>query len=171
MSERHPGARQDEPGALVDAWLRASRTPDIAAQIEAIYQIVADQVAAHQPICVGSGRCCHFRDYGHLLYTTGLETAYAVTRLAAGHTLTPGDVSRAIERGDCPFLVREQCSVHTIKPSGCRIYFCDQEAEGWQQDLSERVVDQFRKLHDRHSIPYRYAEWRSLLAWFAAGSR
>lgn len=169
MSDRHERARRDDDtGALVDAWLRAARTPDIAAQIEAIYQMIADQVAVHRPVCVGSGRCCHFRDYGHLLYTTGLEAAHTLARLAQGQELSSDDVERAIERGDCPFLIHEQCSVHTLKPSGCRIYFCDQEADGWQQDLSERVVDQFRRLHERRGIPYRYAEWRSLLAWFAA---
>lgn len=169
MSDQRTRAElPDDTRGLVDGWLRAAQTREVAAEIEAIYQIVADQVAAHQPVCVSSGRCCHFRDHGHLLYTTGLEAAYAVGRLGPGQSLSPSSVSSAVERGDCPFLVREQCSVHTIKPSGCRIYFCDQENEGWQQALSERVVDQLRRLHERRAIPYRYAEWRTLLAWFAA---
>jgi hypothetical protein len=53
--------------------------------------------------------------------------------------------------------------VHTIKPLGCRVYFCDPTAQGWQQELSERTLAMVRAIHERHGVPYRYGEWRGLL--------
>jgi Fe-S-cluster containining protein len=80
--------------------------------------------------------------------------------------LTPATLAAAVARGDCPFLVSQLCGVHTLKPAACRIYFCDQSATHWQNELAERVHAQIRALHDLHAIPYRYGEWRELLALF-----
>jgi Fe-S-cluster containining protein len=156
----------DEP---VQRWLIAARDPAVVGELEAIYHLIADQVALHRPVCVSSGRCCKFREYGHRLYTTGLEAAYLVARLPADAALTPAAVDAAVQRGDCPFLVGTSCGVHEIKPSGCRIFFCDESAGNWQHPLTERVMGMVRGLHERHGVPYRYAEWRSLLALFAGG--
>lgn len=192
----------DNPAA---AWLSCARRPEVAAAIDAVYVMIADQVAARGPACWASGRCCNFAKAGHRLYTTGLEAAYCVARLdgptnptrergvalplserGATHergatqqaakevgserrptpSLTPAALAAAVERGDCPFLVSQLCGVHTLKPAACRIYFCDQAATKWQNDLAERVHAQIRGLHDRHAIPYRYGEWRELLGFF-----
>lgn len=72
-------------------------------------------------------------------------------------------VEQAKERGDCPYLVESACSVHTIKPLACRVYFCDQSAQMWQHDLSESLLAKLRALHEEHAVPYIYAEWRELL--------
>jgi Fe-S-cluster containining protein len=66
----------------------------------------------------------------------------------------------------CPFQVSNLCSVHSIKPLGCRVYFCDRSAQQWQQELSERSLQEIRAIHDEHGIPYRYGEWRSMLSMF-----
>jgi Fe-S-cluster containining protein len=85
--------------------------------------------------------------------------------LGAAPTLAQIDAAR--DRDDCPYLVANACSVHAIKPTGCRIYFCDASAEDWQHDLSERVLTMLRSLHERRAIEYRYGEWRTMLAAFA----
>jgi hypothetical protein len=59
--------------------------------------------------------------------------------------------------------------VHALRPLGCRIYFCDQAAQGWQQDLSETLLARIRGLHDRFEVEYRYGEWRSMLGMFLEG--
>lgn len=78
------------------------------------------------------------------------------------------DLAAARARGGCPFQLANLCGVHTIKPLGCRVYFCDQAAETWQQELSERLLGQIRDIHDRHQLPYRYGEWRDMLDEFRA---
>ena len=147
-----------DPPDPAQAWLAAARDPSISLELEAIYQMVADQITARAPICRSSGRCCSFEKFGHRLYVTGLEAAYTLTRLPSPVTNT--DIAAARLRGDCPFLIDKLCSVHTIKPLGCRIYFCDETSHDRQQDLSERALEQVRRLHDRRDIPYHYGEWR-----------
>lgn len=129
-----------------------------------MYTLIADQIAARGPACWASGRCCNFRQAGHRLYVTGLEAAFTVSRLAA--PLRAQDLDGALERGDCPFLTGNLCGAHTIKPMGCRVYFCDTSVQAWQTDLSERAMEMIRAIHDRHGIEYRYGEWRSMLSMF-----
>jgi Fe-S-cluster containining protein len=152
--------------SIVGAWRTAASNPETAAELEAIYQMIADQVEARGPACWASGRCCKFEKTGHRLYVTGLEAAYTITKL--GRALGAEEIVAAHQRGDCPFLTLNLCSVHTIKPVGCRVYFCDKSAQDWQRELSERALDQVRRLHDRHGIPYRYGEWRAMLDLFTS---
>jgi Fe-S-cluster containining protein len=147
-------------------WLAAARDEAIALELEAVYQVVADQVEARRPLCVASGRCCHFEQHGHRLYVTGLEAAYTLTRLGRG--VTAAEIGAARARGDCPLLVDELCTAHTIKPLGCRVYYCDPTAQEWQKELSERALEMIRRLHERRGIEYRYGEWRGMLELFAA---
>ena len=123
--------------------------------------MIADQVEARGPACWASGRCCSFEKAGHRLYVTGLEAAYTISRLQSPLSRAGTDEARA--RGDCPFLAQNLCGVHTIKPIGCRVYFCDRSAQGWQHDLSERALDMVKRLHEQHAIPYQYGEWRAML--------
>lgn len=145
-------------------WLDAARRPEIGQRLDAIYAMIADQVAARTPVCVASGRCCNFEAYGHRLYVTGLEAAWCVAQLTADNPgLTPASVAEATTRGGCPFQVGKLCGVHAIKPVGCRTYFCDPVAEGWQEDLTERAHGMVKNLHGQAGVPYRYMEWRSML--------
>ena len=81
-------------------------------------------------------------------------------------SLTGADVIRAQQAGTCPFLVDHLCSIHTIRPMGCRVFFCDESATDWQRDLYEQSQARIRAIHETHEIPYEYREWRSLLARF-----
>ena len=146
---------------LGEAWMRAVAEPEVAAAIEAVYVMVADQVAARGPACWASGRCCNFAAAGHRLYVTGLEAAYATSRL--GRTVSLGQVEAARARGDCPFLEGTLCGAHGVKPLGCRVYFCDRTAEAWQRELTERGLAMLREVHERFGIEYRYGEWRGVL--------
>ncbi len=168
--------------SLARGWLDAVADTEIARELEAIYSEVATEITMRGPSCWASGRCCNFAKTRHLLYVTGLEAAYTVasrrtaeratleanqvqqrssTIPVVGVTLT--QVAAARERGDCPYLEGNMCGAHTIKPLGCRVYFCDQNAQEWQQELSERALLRIRAMHDAHRIEYRYGEWRSML--------
>ena len=149
---------------LAAGWLAAAADPVIACELEAVYQLVRDAVDARGPACWASGRCCNFRGAGHLLYVTGLEAAFTV--VGSGRGVGPAELDEAIGRGDCPFLKRNLCGVHGVKPVGCRVYFCDASAQDWQQDLSERALRMVREIHDRHGLEYRYGEWRAMLRRF-----
>lgn len=176
-SSRMP--HDDEHALLARDWLRAAAMPQVALALESIYAYVAAEIESRGPACWASGRCCNFAKTGHRLYVTGLEAAYAVHNLARGRddesrgdvpltmpTLTASALNDARQRGDCPFLVKNLCGIHTIKPLGCRVYFCDRSAQEWQHALSERALERLRVLHDTHAITYRYGEWRAMLEMF-----
>jgi hypothetical protein len=48
-------------------------TVDLRAEVLRLYQEVDRQVAAAGPVCVASGRCCRFKEYGHTLFLSNLE--------------------------------------------------------------------------------------------------
>ena len=146
-----------------DAWLDAVRDPGVTAELEAVYADVARAIEERGPVCRASGRCCNFERWGHRLYVTGLEAAYTLTRLGTDQAVSGADVAAARARGGCPFQSGTLCSVHGIKPLGCRTYYCDPTARDWQEVLTERSLGEIRAIHEHHEIPYRYGEWRDML--------
>jgi Fe-S-cluster containining protein len=148
-------------------WLDAARDPAVVGELRGVFGWIAREVEARGPACWASGRCCNFERSGHLLYVTGLEAAYALVHAPPADTnqgprsLSLTQLARA--RGGCPFQSGNLCSIHTVKPSACRIYFCDRGAREWQQTLSESVQARLRDMHDAGGIPYFYGEWRVVL--------
>ncbi len=63
----------------------------------------------------------------------------------------------------CRFQVQGLCSVHAIRPFGCRIFYCDPTAEQWQQEQYERLHAQLKQAHERLGVQYWYVEWRTAL--------
>ncbi len=156
----------DADRAHAAEWLRAAARDDVRQRLQTIYNDVAQRIAARGPACWASGRCCHFENTGHRLYTTGLEAAATVldrAHIPGAPELTAPAIDRALAQGNCPFQVANRCAVHPARPLGCRVYFCDRTAQSWQHTLSEHAQADIRQLHDEHHIPYHYAEWRYLL--------
>lgn len=152
---------------LVESWRNAAAPGAVADELEAVFAAAAAEIASRGPACWASGRCCNFREAGHRLYVTGLETAYCVARLPGEQPTSLAErILDASARGGCPFQDRNLCGVHAIKPLGCRVYFCDRSAQAWQMELSENLIGDIKALHDRHGIPYRYGEWLSMLRMF-----
>ena len=157
-----------EPDRHAAAWQRAVTVGGLGPALEAIYAEATKAIAERGPACWASGRCCHFEQYGHRLYVTGLEAAYTVARWNAGRPtpLTIAGVETAHEAGGCPFQRMNLCEAHAIKPLGCRVYFCDRTAQEWQNTLLEALHARVKALHTP-DIPYEYGEWRFMLRRFA----
>ena len=151
---------------LASRWSAAAWAPAVDAALRAVHADMARATVVQRPSCDASGRCCRFEEWGHQLWVTGLEAAWCLR--GAGFAPDRESVLAAARRGDCPFLESGRCSVHAARPVGCRAYFCDPRAAGWQEALSERMLASIRALHDEHALPYRYGEWRTMLAHFAA---
>lgn len=150
---------------LIESWRRGAREPAIADLVDDLHARAGREIELASPVCVASGRCCRFEEFGHRLFVTGLEAALTLERL--GRTPTRERVERALHEGDCPYQVDRLCSIHPHRPLGCRLFFCDPSADAWMPRLSQELHDRLRALHAVWSIPYRYSEWRSLLAMFA----
>ena len=75
----------------------------------------------------------------------------------------PTDPDTIDLQASCVFQVAKLCSIHAVRPLGCRVFFCQQGTEQWQQDLYEHAMNRLRALHETHALPYRYMEWRAAL--------
>lgn len=166
-----------EDARLWRSWRQAAGEPAIDEAIRALYAELDDAVAAKGPTCWVSGRCCKFDSFGHRLYVTGLEIAWFLAQAPplaeVGQTQTSGTgglpiLMNAPFADACPYQTGGLCGAHATRPLGCRIFFCQRGTETWQQDLYERFLEQLRRLHDGHGLPYRYMEWRAGLREAAA---
>lgn len=144
--------------AAVELDLRASvmaaaRRPEVRAAVLEVYVAVQQQIDARRPLCVISGKCCRFEEYGHRLFVTTVELAAFLSDLQK--PLPPN-----WDGAGCPFQINKLCSVHTIRPFGCRMFFCDATATEWQNVMYERFHARLKALHESLVVPYYYIEWR-----------
>jgi Fe-S-cluster containining protein len=168
----HASGAGEELAAAVES---ARGRVDACAAVRAIYARLQVEIDRRKPICVASGKCCHFESYGHRLYVTTLELATFVNDLNAGSEVlrragSIGEESGSseylrtgLDTGGCPLQKGKLCGVHAIRPFGCRIFFCDPTAGQWQQQQYELFHAELKQLHDRFEIPYFYVEWRFAL--------
>jgi Fe-S-cluster containining protein len=141
--------------ALRNAVGEAAGRMEVRAAVEAVYHAVQGEIDARRPACAVSGRCCRFEEYGHRLYVTTLELAAFVQRDAPSPGMWDG--------AGCPFQRAKLCTVHPIRPFGCRMFFCDATSIAWQNDAYERYHAQLKQLHEELTVPYFYVEWRAAL--------
>lgn len=146
------------------AWLKAATSSTIDDALRDMYQRVDDAIAARGPTCWISGRCCNFNAYGHRMYVTGVEIVWVLKKATepSSHKATRGlKVDDVDLQGACVFQINGMCSIHDIRPLGCRVFFCQEGTQGWQQELYEDFQRELRLLHDNHHLPYQYMEWRA----------
>jgi len=144
-------------GAVRDAAARA----DVRDAVANVYHALAEQVELRRPICVTSGRCCRFDEFGHRLFVTTME-------LAAFSAVGGFANDMAAINGGCPFQRDKLCTVHAIRPFGCRIFFCDETSTDWQRRLYATFHAELKRLHERLKVPYFYVEWREALRALSA---
>jgi Fe-S-cluster containining protein len=147
------------------------QSEEISAAVAEVLAAADQDIASRRPVCRASGRCCHFESYGHRLYVTAAELirfsrAESGSKEAAGEkggsvrVSLPQFFSQGAPEG-CPFQVDNLCTAREHRPLGCRVYFCDQNAQAWQSEVYEKYHGQIRALHERFNVPYRYVEWRA----------
>ena len=167
-----------DPQALRDAVQAALAQPGLEEAVGEMHRRVQSETAARRPVCDVSGRCCRFEQYGHRLFVTTIELAVFARRLAEGErplpVKSPGSLpvlatgnsqlaTPAYDGTGCPFQFGKLCGVHDIRPSGCRLFFCDPASTEWQNDLYERLHGEMKRLHEQAGVPYLYVEWRDAL--------
>ena len=70
------GVSLSVPRHPMDVMGQLMSIPDkVHAAVLALYREVDAAVAAAGPVCVASGRCCRFKEYGHVLFLSNLEAA------------------------------------------------------------------------------------------------
>jgi hypothetical protein len=114
-----------------------------------LYREVDRDVAAAGPVCVASGRCCRFKEYGHVLFLSNLEAEVLLANAP------PYD--RPVSADFCPFQKDNLCTAREPRPLGCRIYYCDPSYQETGQRLSEEYLQRLKALADEYRVAWRYA--------------
>ena len=140
--------------------LAASARDDVRAGVRQIYADLQQRIDQRRPVCLVSGRCCRFDEYGHRLYVTTAELAAFLAETRGTVPLPARGTVPLTRQGGCVFQNGKLCRVHAIRPMGCRIFFCDATATDWQRETYEHFHARLKELHRDLSIPYAYVEWR-----------
>jgi hypothetical protein len=119
-------------------------------QVLDLYRSVDRDVAAAGPVCIASGRCCRFKEYGHVLFLSNLEAEVLL------HDAPPYEAGAA-SPDFCPFQKGNLCTAREPRPLGCRIYYCDPNYQETGNALSEAYLRRLKELADDHGVPWRYA--------------
>ena len=135
----------------------ARNRPEVRAAVAELYARVAAAIAARAPVCVVSGKCCGFEDYGHRLFVTTIELAAFVYDVDLAAPMATWDGT------GCPLQRDGLCTAHAVRPFGCRIFFCDPSADQWQMTQYELFHRELKTMHERFDVPYHYVEWRQSL--------
>jgi len=128
---------------------------DLRRQVLELYAEVDAAVAAAGPVCVASGRCCRFKEYGHTLFISNLE---ADVLLASA---PPYDAP--VSTDFCPFQMGNLCTAREPRPLGCRVYYCDPAYQETGNRLSEEYLHRLKRLAEEHGVEWRYAPLHSFL--------
>src|SRR5216684_8701565 len=120
-----------------------------------LYNEVDQAVAAAGPVCVASGRCCRFKEYGHVLFLSNLEAEV----LLAGAPPYEQPVSPDF----CPFQKNNLCTARESRPLGCRVYYCDPTYQETGNLISDNFVKRLKVLANEHGAPWLYAPLHQFL--------
>ena len=114
-----------------------------------LYAEVDRDVAAAGPVCVASGRCCRFKEFGHVLYLSSLEAEVLL------HSAPPYETPVSPEF--CPFQKGNLCTAREPRPLGCRVYYCDPTYQETATHITEKYLRRLKELADAEGVPWHYA--------------
>lgn len=153
---------------LREAVEQAAGRADVRDAVRGIYARLQREIDLRKPACSASGRCCNFDRFGHRLYVTTIELAAFAWQVRdreaeAASCATVAASSVEWDGAGCRYQIDGLCSVHAIRPFGCRVFFCDPTSDEWQHAQYERFHAALKRLHDELNVRYLYVEWRQAL--------
>ena len=98
--------------------------------------------------CYGCGKCCNFKENGMELYVQKLERDLIMEETGVEPFLTP--------EGRCNFQENNLCTIHKIRPLGCRTYFSEAPHSEAHQDLYEKYHRKIKELGQQYQIEYDF---------------
>jgi hypothetical protein len=128
---------------------KAALMDELRSKVLELYANVDREVAVAGPVCVASGRCCRFKEYGHVLFVSNLE---ADVLLAAAPTF-----ERPVTADYCPFQKGNLCTAREPRPLGCRVYYCDPHYQETGNRITEKYLHRLKALAREHGVDWHYA--------------
>ena len=123
--------------------------PNLRERVLAIYARAEREIAAAGPVCVASGRCCRFKEYGHTLFVSNLEAAVLLDGAPAYESPVGTDF--------CPFQKERLCTAREHRPLGCRVYYCDPGYQETGNGITEKYLGELKQLAEEAGVVWRYA--------------
>ncbi len=129
----------------------ARREAPCREELRELYATLDTELARIGPVCLASGRCCRFGEYGHTLFVSEPEMDHFLAEAPAP--------ARPLDDGEtCPWQdARGRCTARDARPLGCRIYHCDPAFQEVAPALSERFIGRLKALVDLHGLSWNYA--------------
>ena len=138
-------------------------TDDLRRKVLEVYATADAAVAAANPRCDASGRCCRFAEYGHTLFITHFEAEILLE--------SAKPFAQPASRADCPFQVEGLCTARDSRPLGCRIYFCDPAFAERMVEVTEECLARLKAIADGHGGEWLYAPLHHFLNSHQFGAR
>jgi Fe-S-cluster containining protein len=120
----------------------------IRQQVFAIYAAAERDIAAAGPVCLASGRCCRFKEYGHTLFLSNLEADVLLSGAPPYEQPVSADF--------CPFQKDKLCTAREHRPLGCRVFYCDPTYQDTGNQITEKYLKQLKDLADREGTGWQY---------------
>src|SRR5262245_9557943 len=128
---------------------------EVRRQVLEIYEEADRDVAAAGPVCIASGRCCRFKEYGHTLSISNLEAEVLLEAAPSFETPVSADF--------CPYQKENLCTARDPRPLGCRVYYCDPKYQETGKQISEKYLRRLKDLAEEHGLEWRYAPLHQFL--------
>jgi hypothetical protein len=122
---------------------------ELLGRVRELYREVDAAVAAAGPVCEASGRCCRFKEHGHVLFLSHLEADVLLANAP------PYD--KPVSPEFCPFQKDRLCTAREPRPLGCRIYHCDPAYQEIGNQLTETFLKKLKQLAAEHGLGWLYA--------------
>jgi Fe-S-cluster containining protein len=159
---------------------------EVCREVGSIYLWLDEQLnnSKVKGVCAACGKCCDFEKFGHKLFVTTPEIMYFIEKVSGldviaseakqSQTLESERLPRrpdkwgllAMTTGQCPYQVKEKCSVYPYRFAGCRIFCCKGNAD-FQSELTEEVIKKFKALCEKFQVTYRYVDLPMALTNFS----
>ncbi len=129
---------------------QAEQIPEtLRRRVRELYREVDAAVAAAGPVCEASGRCCRFKEYGHVLFLSNLEAAVLLAEAPR--------FERPVSPDFCPFQKDRLCTAREPRPLGCRIYHCDPAYQETGNQITETFLKKLKALATEYGSEWLYA--------------
>jgi len=124
-------------------------SPSLRAEVAALYREAEREIAVAGPVCVASGKCCRFKEYGHVLFLSNLEADVLLNAAPLYETPVLTDF--------CPFQKNNLCTAREPRPLGCRVYYCDPNYQETGNAITEKYLNKLKQLAQDNDVDWEYA--------------
>ena len=127
-----------------------------ADRLGALWREIDNRLSLPDPQCRACGRCCDFREARHTLFAARAELDFCLDWARRHLPLRPAEAARRVAEGLCPFWEGGLCTVRSVRPVGCRVYFCSRERTTERDELAVWAHRRLRDISAELGQPWWY---------------